>query len=425
MGKVFSWDFIFIIIAFSPLLLASELRAELSWDHCVQLIWDKSPELKAAEKDRLSVEWGIPKVESNFFPSLSLVGTWQPYGYASMPTPPSPYLYQSYGPQLTWTIFSGFQTVAQVREAKAGLKKSDAMLAQEKVKMLSDLRTYFATALYAQKNIEVTERIEQRLSENAKFIHLRYKGGLEAQWAYLKAAADWKEAEWEVGQAKLNRATALTHLAQVLGLENSSNLEVVGDFAIESGLPAPAIEEHPDILVQRFNRESFQHSITEQESGYWPTIGISAYYNLQSYNAPPVDYWGVAATITIPLFSGFLTKASVSQATMNYDREDANLTKIILQTKANLVDAENTYINAKNRIAVSEQELTAAEQRAVVVQEEYSAGLKQFLDYDQAQSLLTSAEKDILQAQFDATTALAVYERAQGKQIPRPVGDRK
>jgi outer membrane protein TolC len=421
-GNYWVWpqQLFFIAIYLSSSLSAAappDPYSDLTWEKSVALIWKKNPELKAYQLDLKSNEFGVAKIDSGFLPTLSLVGAWQPYSYSGLALSPSTYQY--FGPQASWTIFSGFQTVAQHREAKATVKKAESAVAQVRVKLLNDLRTYFANALFAEKNIEVTERIEKRLSSYAKFLQLRYKGGLEARWAYLKAAADANEAQWEVKKAYLDNKSAQKRLVQTLGLDSDVAVKAAGNFATESVLPTPPLENHPDIEFQSKYREVNQWSVDEQLSGYWPTVTLAANYYLQNTNGPPNLYaWQVGLQINLPIFSGFFTAASVAQARANFQREDSNLRKIVQQTHANLENANNDYQSAKLRIAVAEQELEAARERAKVVQEEYSAGLKTFLDYDQAQSDLTFSEKDYVQSQRDTMIALATLEKAQGKQLP-------
>ena len=295
-----------------------------------------------------------------------------------------------------------------------------------KVSLLSDLRKAFADALYAQENVTLTERIERRLKKNANFLKLSYQGGLEAKWTYEKAQADWKEALWEYEKAMAELKVNQKKLMKVLGLKQEGDVSVSGNFSMPSvttleDVRPTVLEKHPDITYQYFQKELSHASIQKERSDFWPSVSLFADYSFKGVNDPPEKTaWSYGLEFSWALFSGLETWAAQREAQENYMKDDFTWQKTVLSVDSDLKDNYTAYQYAKEKVDITKAKLDAARSRAGVVEEEYSSGLKTFLDWEQSQALLTQAEKQYLLSQKDAVAALADFEKAKGQELPSP-----
>ncbi|HLD74825.1 MAG TPA: TolC family protein [Bdellovibrionota bacterium] len=397
----------------------------LKWEECVQLVWKNNPELKSSEHTVRAAKFGVTKAKAGYFPDLTASGTAKRYQDKTA-TAKGINESQTYTGKVTVDIFSGFETVATVRESRATLERDQASLSQMKVSLLSDLRKAFADALYAQENVTLTERIERRLKKNANFLKLRYQGGLEAKWTYEKAQADWKEALWEYEKAMAELKVNQKKLMKVLGLKQEGDVSVSGNFSMPSvttleDVRPTVLEKHPDITYQYFQKELSHASIQKERSDFWPSVSLFADYSFKGVNDPPEKTaWSYGLEFSWALFSGLETWAAQREAQENYMKDDFTWQKTVLSVDSDLKDTYTSYQYAQEKVDITKAKLDAARSRAGVVEEEYSSGLKTFLDWEQSQALLTQAEKQYLLSQKDAVAALADFEKAKGQELPSP-----
>ncbi|MBI2609027.1 MAG: TolC family protein [Deltaproteobacteria bacterium] len=447
-----AWFFILPFLSFAD-------TQNLTWDQCVDLALKNNPSLKAKEHEVKSSGFGITKARAGYFPDLTLSGTLKRFEDTSSTSTTGVNTSQTYTSKATLEIFSGFETVASVHEAEATLHKSESSLSQIKVNLLADLRTTFSEALYAQENIILSEKIEKRLKKNASFLKLRYEGGLEARWAYQKAQADWKEALWEAEKAQQELKVTQKKLFKVLGLASHSvitrvsskpvvisslrdgiasasprndggddmdvNFRVSGDFTVPKlvtleNLRNTVLQNHSSLAFQYFQRELTRATIEKEESDFWPTVSLFADYSIKGTNSNPnKKAWSYGLEFSWALFSGLETYAATRAAKENYAKEDFTLQNTVLSIDSDLKETYTNYKFAKEKVEIKKSQLEAALERAAVVEEEYSSGLKNFLDWEQSQSILTQTERQYLVAQRDALNALASFEKAQGKELSR------
>ena len=395
----------------------------LKWEDCVALVRKNNPELKSSEHTVRAAQFGVTKAQAGYFPDLTASGTVKRYQDKSA-TAKGINESQTYTGKVTVDIFSGFETVASVRESRATLERDQASLSQTKVSLLSDLRKAFTDALYAQENVKLTEKIERRLKKNANFLKLRYQGGLEAKWTFEKAQADWKEALWENEKAKAELKVNQKKLMKVVGLKQEDDVSVSGDFSMPSvtkleEVRPTVLERHPDITYQYFQKELSFATIQKEKSDFWPAMSLFADYSFKGVNEPPENMaWSYGVEFSWALFSGLETYASTKQARENYMKDDFTWQKTVLSVDSDLKDTYTSYQYAKGKVDITKAKLDAARSRAGVVEEEYSSGLKIFLDWEQSQALLTQAEKQYLLSQKDAVVALADFEKARGLELP-------
>ena len=397
----------------------------LKWEECVQLVWKNNPELKSSEHTVRAAKFGVTKAKAGYFPDLTATGVAKRYQDKSA-TAKGINESQTYTGKVTVDIFSGFETVATVRESRATLERDQASLSQMKVSLLSDLRKAFADALYAQENVTLTERIERRLKKNANFLKLRYQGGLEAKWTYEKAQADWKEALWEYEKAMAELKVNQKKLMKVLGLKQEGDVSVSGNFSMPSvttleDVRPTVLEKHPDITYQYFQKELSHASIQKERSDFWPSVSLFADYSFKGVNDPPEKTaWSYGLEFSWALFSGLETWAAQREAQESYMKDNFTWQKTVLSVDSDLKDTYTSYQYAQEKVDITKAKLDAARSRAGVVEEEYSSGLKTFLDWEQSQALLTQAEKQYLLSQKDAVAALADFEKAKGQELPSP-----
>lgn len=397
----------------------------LTWNECVQRTWANNADLRASGHDETSSKQGVEAARAGYFPKVSAsmqVNKSNDYtrpdsGIASG---------EVLSGKVTAEVFSGFKTNAEVKIAKATEETTIAASGVLRNKILYELRSAFLEALYAQKNVELSKKIADRLDANTKFLERMYRGGREVNWAYLKAQGDESEAKWEVKHAEAAVLTAIKKLEAFFGgKERLDGYTVEGEFDSPSppdisGVVA-ASEKQADVEAERSRVAAAEASIEKAKAGHWPTVSLFANYDkTTSDNTRLRDGWSVGAQMDVPIFSGFATRASIKEAAEKHLSEALTLDSLILQKRSAVIEAYEQYRTSREKLDFLREQQSAAERRAEIIDQEYSAGLVQFIDWEQAQSLLTTAQRKFLQGKFQAALDYAAFEKAQGKELPRP-----
>ncbi len=404
-------------------VLTSLARGETyTWARAVEETRKANPSLLVEQKRVESSQATLRIVEAGYAPEISGVANISQVGGDSTSGTTS-----SYGVTADIPIFSGFSTRAAQLSQRKVVEQHLAELASQETRVRADLRTAFANLLFSQYGLELDRSIAERLDRNAKFVHLRYEGGIEARWSFSKADADAKDAHWQIDQSERSLESAKARLAQVMGRKDDHDLIAQGELiapmptedfsALEKSVP----DNHPDVRSLQAASESFFEEIRGARSGHWPTLSGNADYLRGGIDTwPTTDTWQVGAGLRFPIYSGGQTVASVDRAISDYQASVASLQSTKLQLKSDLVSAYANYISAVTRVPVSKATLDAAEERAKTIYAQYSAGLKGYLDWEQSQTQLTDAQHANLQEMVQSLLTLAIWEKAIGKDLSVP-----
>ncbi|MFV8363692.1 TolC family protein [Flavobacterium sp. ZT3P35] len=181
---------------------------------------------------------------------------------------------------------------------------------------------------------------------------------------------------------------------------------------------APDTTTRTEYLLLKKNEQLLEYQKKSIEANYYPSLSLTGGYNFigQGPEMPwfkkPSDgvYWSdfasVGLNLRIPIFSGFGTKARVSQA----DNKLASIKVDLEETKLAL---DLQYTNARTQIENSIVSINNQKENAKLAQEvltntnnNYIQGLASLTD-------LLEAESELVVAQNNYTTALLDYKLAE------------
>lgn len=409
---------------FALALSTAAAAQSLDWPQCVRLARDANPELEAARQAVASARAAKRGAESGYYPSLTGTAGLNRVGLSTAPDQ----TVSSLGLDVEVPIFSGFSTRAQQLAARSLVAQREAELAALEVRLRASLRNAFADTLNGQAGLALDRAIAARLDQNARFIRLRYEGGVEARWASAKADADAMNARWQTERSERDLTSARRRLGQLLGRVDDTAFDAVGD--LDAPPPPPSVapweasvpREHPDARALARSADAAFERIRGARSGYWPVLTGSAAYNRLGTNGLPDDEtaWSAGGGLTWLLFSGLATVAGVDEALAVHAELVGRLRAKELELSANLTASYASYASSVGRLPSARASLAAADERLKIVGAQYAAGLKAFLDWDQAQTFLTVAQRADLDARYQALRSLGGWEQAIGKGLQEP-----
>ena len=227
--------------------------------------------------------------------------------------------------------------------------------------------------------------------------------------------------ETNIKQSNNGIAQAENALKFYMGMPIETKIQLVpGDMEVTPHLLENMVntDNRTEIKVLLKNKELLEYQKKATIAKYYPTVNLTANYNWQGLGAKfPLtngksngvywsDYSAIGLGINIPIFNGFATKAKVQQNQIEIDKLEADLK----DTKLGL---DQAYQNAKSQI---ENSLTSIEnQKAnVALAESVLADTKNNYQYGLATLTdLLDAENSLVQAKNNYTTAVLDYKIAE------------
>ena len=249
----------------------------------------------------------------------------------------------------------------------------------------------------------------------------------------LRSQLDVSFAEVEVSQAKLlliraqdGVQEAVAELGRALGSDQPANYQLA-DEPLPAGPPAgvdqlvaQAIGNRPELVGLRFSREAAYKFADAEKDLSRPTVsaiavgGVIPYINTPAASPIPLEYEGVAANVSIPLFNGHLFAARHEAAAQRAMESDQRLRDEQQRVSRDVRVAWAGANDAFQRIDVTAQFLRQAALALDLARGRYDLGLASIVELTQAQLNLTQAEIENLNAKYDYQTANSALQYTIG-----------
>lgn len=403
----------FLIFTF----LASISRAtdkNLSWSEFVIKTKSNNEELLSSERSLQSSGYSVKGSYSNYFPQLSASVS------ATQGTS------DDYGVSLTATqnVFSGFNDSGKIAQSKANYDLAKTSLQTTQAKVSYDLKSAVADLVYAQNYVKLAKGIIERRELNLRMVQLRFDGGRENKGSLLLSKAYLEDARLDYLQATQDLSVAQSKVAKILGEEDPQRYIINDQVPLASPPAEGALDfqklvlETPSYKSAIAQEELSKASLTQSESGFYPTLSLSAttsQYGTTWY--PDQNRWSVGATLSFPLFNGgrdyYSTRSSMESLKASTLTKSSTLKEQVVKLK----DAYVAYVQSVQKLKVDNAYVDAAEVREKVSRQKYNNGLSSFDDWDVIESDLIKRQKSYLQSQRDRIVSEAAWEQAQGKGV--------
>jgi outer membrane protein TolC len=281
-------------------------------------------------------------------------------------------------------------------------------------------QTYFGV-LQAKRNREVAEDTVKQFKQHLDQAKGFYEVGTKPRFDVIKAEVDLSTAKLNLIKAENAVRIAMVNLNNAMGVPDAPEYVLEDNLSyqkyevtIEAAL-SRAFENRPDLLSARAKKQSAESSIDFAKANYYPFITGNAAYNWAGGRIAEQDHgWNVGATLTIPIFSGFLTKYQVEQAKANLNVLSANEESVRLTIT---LDVQQAYLNlkqAEESIPTAELGVRQAQENMDIANGRYAAGVGSPIEVTDAEVSLVNAKTAHIQALYDYKVAQANLEKAMG-----------
>jgi outer membrane protein TolC len=293
------------------------------------------------------------------------------------------------------------------------------------------VRTSFFNVLLAREKITVQEKNLELLQSQLKTVTDRFNAGTVSSFEKLRAEVAVANAKVPLITARNDWRLAVEALRQSLGFTTNKEeyLRKIPDFIGTLNYSPMSFDLQSAFSAARANRPDLQRlakltnareeSVTAAKSGYQPTVSAFGGWQLRKGGTNSFgdskDGWLVGLQSQWNIFDGRATAGKVAQARSVLEQTRLTLTEAQLAAEVEVRRAFSQWQQASELADASKKVVEQADEAVRLANARYNAGTGTQLDVLQAQTELTTARTNQLQAYYGYNVAVAALRKAMGQ----------
>ncbi len=321
----------------------------------------------------------------------------------------------SYGGFISQRIENPFLRIARIGSAEAGVEASQAGLDRVRADLAAALRVRAYELLLRQEIANVESGVLDLMEEIRRRVKVSVDSGEAARFELIKADA-------EVLTAKSRKETAFLDAQRArVALIKLTAGSLKKDFKIKASLldyeQLPSLEElreevqavNPDVSRLQAELNSVNLKTDQERAAVLPSLELK-FGRLQD---PEFAYNIASLNLEIPLFNR--RRGPISEAMSESAQVRETLEYRRFEISQLLESSWQSMQIAKRKVEMFETGIiNQAESALRVAQAAYRFGERGLLDVLDAQRVVRSVRKDLLQARFEFQSAVAEIQRLRG-----------
>lgn len=405
----------------------------LNVERCVEIALKMHPGIIAATNTVSANESRVGQAKADYYPRIDWSSSYDRISPASgrsgsllsssdnsFRTNGGSFDQYSTGFNLSQTIFDFGKTPTQVKVQNFNLDSATADLDSILNQVVFNVKQAYYGVVQAKYNKLVAEdtvkQTEQHLAQAEGFFEI----GTRPKFDVTKAEVDLSNAKlnlirsenaFKISIVNLNNAMGVLDAPEYMLDENMSFVKY--EITLEDAL-SKAYENRPDMQSVLAQRRAAESSIELAKKGYYPVLTGSAGYNWSGEQFPLDHGWSAGASLSFPLFSGFLTKYQVDEAKANLNVLKANEESMKQTIFLEVQEAYLTLRAAEEAIPTAKLGVEQARENLDIANGRYAAGVGNPIEVTDAEVGLANARTSYMQALYADKVAQASLERAMG-----------
>jgi len=412
----------------------SQEAKKLSLQDCIEIALENNTRIVSTQSYSKMAEAGLRSAWGNFMPQIDSYARWQKQSkdqynirFDELVISKESYYYQF---SLSQPIFTGLRNYYTLKRNKADEKYYRNNLSWTKQLVVLEVKLNYYNVLKAIQLLKIAEETLKTSQEELNRIEAMEKIGAGSRAEVYQQKVRVGENKLAVIEARNGLINAKTDLNYVLGIDITTSIELITE-ATDMNVEIQKIDLD-DAIEEAFQRRldyrSFQNqfekakaNVNVQRSSYYPNLSLSANYSWWDVQFPKrkrditeFDSYSFGLSLSMNLFNGFQTRAAVSSAKAEVVVAEADLEQAKRQVTLEVKKAVLELEKAAEKIQVTEENVTSAEEDFRLASERYRIGAGTLLDQNTAQTSLTRARVNRIQAIYDYKYALEVLHLARG-----------
>jgi len=271
--------------------------------------------------------------------------------------------------------------------------------------------------------VRAAETALKESQENLRLAQVRTKDGVGLKSDELRARSHRASQEKNLVSEKNSLSLARMQLAKLLGLTEGES--VVVDDAIpvvsppsgENALIAIAVESRSDLRQMKFEQEMAGAAVMQARSGYLPSVGAFASYQLNSKDIPfgaENNSWMAGVSLKWQIFDGFSRDSEYRKAVANRSASSEYFAERMKEVVYSVRESLLRRDEAVKRLEVAGNSVQDAEETARLIMRRYENSLATMYELLDAETVLNQARADRIDNETECALAGGQVFRAAG-----------
>ena len=331
------------------------------------------------------------------------------------------------GATANWRIYDFGQTTANIRAAELNAEAFAATIGTTTLDIRTSVEVAYLTAVADRKLAVVAETTvkseDNHLDQARRFVAGQAHDPIEVSQAQARAA----NARSALAQAQSNEAIALANLRSAIGwVDPTRSPTVAPNWPVPPETePAPltalvetARKNRPEILQLDRLLEAAGANLDAAHAERRPVLSATAQtqWSPGTNNWSPQPNWSAGVSLAWPLFDGGRASADIRIANANVLSASANRDALLVTLTSQLDAARSEIVANRANVAASTEAVAAARAQLQLSEARYTQGLGSQIELADAQTAVTTAEGNLVLAEFQLASAWAQLHRAVAEQ---------
>ncbi|HUJ10771.1 MAG TPA: TolC family protein [Verrucomicrobiae bacterium] len=418
------------------------LPSTLTLQDCLDLALKQNPSILKAQEEIRRTHGVIVEVRAQAVPQVNASGQYeqiQRSGIDSFPGASSGIFVNQERPwsaqvEISQLVYSG----GKVRAALRAAKLTDRIAALGFQKAVADVvlsvRTNFYQILLNRAQVEVREQSVTLLEQQLRDAQSRFDVGSVPRFNVLRAQVELENARPPLIRAQNDLRLSKQALVKLLAIDSQNqtnaftSINFKGELAyvhhnwVLSTALQQALAHRPEFLQAEQQIGVAEANVKVASAGYKPEGTVFADYGWRnsSFSDEISDIregWTVGAQLNWAIFDGFQTRGRVTQARATLQEANLDYADTRRQVELEVRQAYSDYLQTLELIEAQKKTVEEAEESLRLAEARFRAGTGTQLDVLSAQTALTDARSNEIQALYDYNVAIAALERATGMTV--------
>lgn len=404
----------------------------LTLERCIEIARIKHPNIVAAMNTVQVNQSRVGQVEANYYPQVNWISGYRKSssisgdatdaaGFPSTSRNGTDSFGQYSGSiTLSQNLYDFGKTATRAKIEDLNLNSSLSDLENVSDQIIFNVKQAYFGVLQAKRNRDVAAETVRQFEQHLKQAKGFYEVGAKPKFDVTKAEVDLSNARLGLIRSENALRVAIANLNNAMGVPGApeytieDNLSFQGyNITFEDAMKR-AYENRADLKAVTARRDAAEVSVELAKTGHYPALTGNASYAWSGESFPLDRGWNAGATLSFPIFSGFLIKYQVeeSRANLNVLKADEELLRQNM-----FLEVQQAYLNlkeAEERIPAADLTIKQAEENLEITNGRYAAGVGNPIEVTDAEVALSNAKTAYIQALYDYKIAQASLEKAMG-----------
>jgi outer membrane protein TolC len=435
---------IFVFVRVASAQAPGSTAQNLTLADAVRLALEKNPTVQAAEAYAQAVQEGISEAKAARLPRVDFSEgftrgnnpvyvfgglltqrqfTAQDFALGFLNTPPPLDLFHT---QFTGVLplYDAGQTGRRIKDAKLNTQGARETRQRTRQEVIFSVVKAYTNELLARESLRVAEVAAESAQSDLARVEARQNQGLAVPSDLLSARVQLAQAQQDLlqGKSAVDLAHAALNVAIGLPEDAATTIEPeLKEIAFQAGVLAErqqrALKTRPDLLAADLGRQRAVNGFRMTRAEFLPKVSLFSGWeeDNQTFLGRGGNNWTAGVSLNFNVFDGGANRARLAAARFQERQAEAQVAQMTAAVKVQVHEAYLNLSTAQQRVEVSRQAQSEAEESLRIIQNRYEAGLATITDLLRVETTRTAAQKNYLNALFDYRLSYAALELATGE----------